>query len=76
MFLLIAYGLLPAMTAFVLAFFGDSLTIYLTGLLLSLPGLVLAAPTAGAIDRLQERLYRDGNDIDLLGALTETRVSG
>ena len=69
MLLRMAYAESTALAGFVLSFLtGDPIT-SVVGAGLSLPGYLLAAPTAGDVARHQERLTETGTGVDLMAAL-------
>ena len=72
MFLRIAFANTTALVGFVFAFSANSGWLYYFGLLLSIPGLVRAAPTRGALIREQDELTARGCNKSLVAALRTT----
>jgi hypothetical protein len=67
----VAYAELTALVGFVLYFYTGTPSTYFLGVTLSLPGYLMAAPSAGDVSRHQERLNQAGVGLDLMGALTD-----
>ena len=68
-FLRIAFANMTALFGFVFAFTSMSNWLYYFGVLLSIPGLVRAAPTRGALIREQDELTARGCNHSLIAAL-------
>lgn len=72
MLLHLAFGEIPALTAFVAFFIGGGLGVYLMALPLSLALMLWGSPRAGDIRHVQEKIDEHGGTVNLAAALMAT----